>query len=477
MKFFRMMRGLVPILAAVAATTACAQTTTTQFDPNVVKIPTDKQKFHIFLLTGQSNMEGAGYPVLPEYLTGTTQVLELNDKMEWVKNVAPYGRGYGPGESFALHYAKLHPDVTVGVIHAARGGRSMRELSKGGRDNTDRAPNYDNLIKKIKFAQEQGEVKAMLWHQGESDTGNRNYINELNKLVTDVRTDIGIADLPLFVGELGRYVNWTDGFNRMIQDVESKIENCKLISSKGLMHRGDELHISGYSVNTFGCRYLDAYLKMREPETAKKFEPLLAEIEKKMAEYDARWVTVENGDMTMGEDRPLGWEARRWDPIRINPHRDTEVYASAPASLRIENLDPATALPSVQEISTAPGADGIGTWIRDVAGTHVKVSCKVKNEGYSKVTIRIRGENSGFQRCLDLELFDATDAKDWKTFSGEFDIPAQAIRDRIGIMVEGKGKAWLDDVVIEKVKNGKTIPDTKIDVEYEKKMNASFSKL
>lgn len=353
MKFFRMMKGLMPILAA-AATTACAQTTAeSQFDPNVVKIPADKQKFHIFLLTGQSNMEGAGYPVLPQYLTGTTQVIELTDKMEWVKNVAPYGRGYGPGEAFALHYAKLHPDVTVGLIHAARGGRNMRELSKGGRDNTDRAPNYDNLIKKIKFAQEQGEVKAMLWHQGESDTGNRNYINELNKLVTDVRTDIGIADLPLFVGELGRYVNWTDGFNRMIQDVESKIENCKLISSKGLMHRGDELHISGYSVEIFGCRYLDAYLKMREPETAKKFAPLLAEVEKKMAEYDARWITVENGDMTMGEDRPLGWEARRWDPIRINPHRDTEVYASAPASLRIENLDPATALPSVQEISTA----------------------------------------------------------------------------------------------------------------------------
>ncbi|MBR4717663.1 MAG: hypothetical protein IKP09_06355 [Lentisphaeria bacterium] len=477
MKFFRMMKGLMPILAA-AATTACAQTAAeSKFDPNVVKIPADKKEFHIFLLTGQSNMEGAGYPVLPQYLTGTTQVLELNDKMEWVKNVAPYGRGYGPGEAFALHYAKLHPDVTVGLIHAARGGRSMRELSKGGRDNTDRAPNYDNLIKKIKFAQEQGEVKAMLWHQGESDTGNRNYINELNKLVTDVRTDIGIADLPLLVGELGRYVNWTDGFNRMIQDVESKIENCKLISSKGLMHRGDELHISGYSVEIFGCRYLDAYLKMREPETAKKFQPLLAEVEKKMAEYDARWVTVENGDMTMGEDRPLGWEARRWDPIRINPHRDTEVYASAPASLRIENLDPANALPSVQEISTAPGADGIGTWIRDVAGTHVKVSCKVKNEGYSKVTIRIRGENSGFQRCLDLQLFDATDAKEWTSYSGEFDIPAQAIRDRIGIMVEGKGKAWLDDVVIEKVKNGKTIPDTKIDVEYEKKMNESFSKL
>ena len=135
MKFFRMMKGLMPILAA-AATTACAQTAAeSQFDPNVVKIPADKQKFHIFLLTGQSNMEGAGYPVLPEYLTGTTQVLELNDKMEWVKNVAPYGRGYGPGESFALHYAKLHPDVTVGLIHAARGGRSMRELSKGARAN------------------------------------------------------------------------------------------------------------------------------------------------------------------------------------------------------------------------------------------------------------------------------------------------------------------------------------------------------
>ena len=474
MKFFRMMKGLVPVLAAFAATTAC--TAQTKPDYSTLKIPAEKQKFHIFLLTGQSNMEGAGYPVLPEYLKGNNRVLELNDKMEWVKNVAPYGRGYGPGEAFALHYAKLHPDVTVGLIHAARGGRSMRELSKGGRDNTDRAPNYDNLIKKIKFAQEQGEVKAMLWHQGESDTGNRNYVAELNKLVTDVRTDIGVADLPLFVGELGQYVNWTEGFNRMIQDVESKIERCKLISSKGLRDRGDELHFSGYSVERFGCRYLDAYLKMCDPATAKKFEPILADVEKDMAERDARWITVENGDMTMGAERPLGWEARRWDPIRINPHRDTEEYASAPASLRIENLDLATALPSVQEISTAPGADGIGTWIRGVAGTHVKVSCKVKNQGYSKVTIRIRGENSGFQRCLDLQLFDATNATEWTSYSGEFDIPAQAIRDRIGILVEGKGKAWLDDVVIEKVKNGTTIPDTKIDVAYEKKFNDKYSK-
>ena len=203
MKLIRMMKGLVPVLAAFTATTACMQAAEAESD--TIKIPAQKQKFHIFLLTGQSNMEGAGYPVLPEYLKGSNRVLELNDKMEWVKNIAPYGRGYGPGEAFAMHYTKLHPDVTVGLIHAARGGRSMRELSKGGRDNTDRAPNYDNLIKKIKFAQEQGEVKAMLWHQGESDTGNRNYIAELNKLVTDVRTDIGIADLPLFVGELGRY--------------------------------------------------------------------------------------------------------------------------------------------------------------------------------------------------------------------------------------------------------------------------------
>ena len=75
MKFFRMMKGLVPILAAVAATTSCAQTTT--YDYSTLKIPTEKQKFHIVLLTGQSNMEGAGYPVLPEYLTGTTQVLEI----------------------------------------------------------------------------------------------------------------------------------------------------------------------------------------------------------------------------------------------------------------------------------------------------------------------------------------------------------------------------------------------------------------
>ena len=129
MKFFRMMKGLVPVLAAVAATTSCAQTSTPDY--STLKIPAEKQKFHIFLLTGQSNMEGAGYPVHPEYLEGTYQVLELNDNMEWVKNIAPYGRGYGPGESFALHYAKLHPDVTVGLIHAALLGALPQLLGSG----------------------------------------------------------------------------------------------------------------------------------------------------------------------------------------------------------------------------------------------------------------------------------------------------------------------------------------------------------
>ena len=275
MKFFRMMKGLMPILAA-AATTACAQTTAeSQFDPNVVKIPTDKQKFHIFLLTGQSNMEGAGYPVLPEYLTGTTQVIELNDKMEWVKNVAPYGRGYGPGESFALHYAKLHPDVTVGVIHAARGGRSMRELSKGGRDNTDRAPNYDNLIKKIKFAQQQGEVKAMLWHQGETDAKRYGgklsqaefedyYVARFSRMVQTLRKELDIPDLPVFVGEVGAFLpDLQKNLNPALATAVRGLPHCALVPSADLNTcMPDNIHFDTAAQKTLGARYYDAFKRL-----------------------------------------------------------------------------------------------------------------------------------------------------------------------------------------------------------------------
>ena len=125
----------------------------------------EKENFHIFLLMGQSNMEGAGYPVLMEYLKPSPQILMLNDQNEWVPDVAPFGRGMGPGDVFARYYAKLHPEATVGVIHAARGGRGIGELSRGGKDSYDGAPNYDRLIEKAKIAQKQGTIKAALWHQ------------------------------------------------------------------------------------------------------------------------------------------------------------------------------------------------------------------------------------------------------------------------------------------------------------------------
>ena len=104
------------LLLALLATAACA-----------VEPPASKASFHIFLLMGQSNMAGSAYPWLEEYRTPSQRVLIQNPDHTWANAVTPLrGGGMSPGESFARHYAELHPGVTVGLIQCARGGRSSR---------------------------------------------------------------------------------------------------------------------------------------------------------------------------------------------------------------------------------------------------------------------------------------------------------------------------------------------------------------
>lgn len=398
--------------------------------------PERKEDFRVFLLMGQSNMEGAGYPVLPDYLKPQPNVLMLNDQGEWVPDVVPFGRGMGPGDVFARRYAALHPDATIGVIHAARGGRSIRELSKGGRDN-DGTPNYDRLIEKAKAAQKRGKIMGILWHQGETDAGaGEKYLDDLNKLFEDVRSDLGEPDLPAVAGELGRFASWTAGFNRVIAKAPERVRLCALASSEGLSDRGDELHFSGFSVEVLGARYLAAHLALREPELAAEFKDELVEIEREMLGRDAAWNVLENGSMSEGEARPLGWDARGWNPQFIRPASDRNVYASAPASLRVESIG-------------APGEDAVGTWLRNVRGRRIAVKCKMKNDGFERLVLRIRGENAGFRECLNHVLVDATDAKEWTEYSAEFDVPDEAMRDRLEVFAKGRGRAWLDDVSVE----------------------------
>lgn len=393
-------------------------------------IPSDKSKFPIILLMGQSNMEGAGYPVLSEYVAGIPDVFAFSNEMEWKMAKIPLGRGMSPGNVFARYFAKTHPGVKIGYVQTAVGGKSLKELSPGG-------PLYEDTLKRAKAAMKSGTLIAVLWHQGESDMGNANYPEQLKELVTRLRKDLDAEKVPFIVGELGHYNRGVEPFNKILAKVPGLIPDSAVVSAEGLTQRGDELHFSGWSVEIYGTRYLQKYLEMREPGLVVKYRPAFEKLDVEMMKQDGKIVTYVNPSMTEGEERPFGWDAKGYDFGPLPSIRDTKVFASAPASLRVE--------------SDKPVKDFVGTWLRDVKGRKLRVTCKMKNEGFDQCILRVAGTNSGFRAVYDKTVADASKAQDWQEFSAEFTVPQEASRDRLELFVSGKGKAWLDDVSIEKL--------------------------
>lgn len=126
-----------------------------------------KDSFHLFLLMGQSNMAGYG-TVLPEDKKPIEDVYMLRENVEmgrkygWVEARQPiHNRAKSDrfclAGTFAKAYKELYPRVSVGLIPMAWGGAPIMKMSKG-------TPFYDQLLEKMRWAQEQGQLKAVLWH-------------------------------------------------------------------------------------------------------------------------------------------------------------------------------------------------------------------------------------------------------------------------------------------------------------------------
>jgi len=400
------------------------------------KVPSDKSGFHIFVLMGQSNMAGSGEPVLPEYVRLDSRVLIIGDDLKWTASKINFGSALSPGQVFARHYAELHPGITVGLIQGARPARGIKELAKGGKDR-DGTPNYDKLIATVKEAMKVGTIKGILWHQGETDCRDAGYVEKLKSLASDVRTDIGDQDVPFIAGELGRFVTWTSAFNALIPKARTAIPNCSVASSDQLMDLGDKTHFSGFSCEVLGSRYLMEYLTMREPELAAKFKPALDDLTDRMIAKDAAWVTLLNPSMTEGETRPLGWDRESVAAGNLDAIRDPSNFASAPASLRVESVN-------------GPVTGFVSTSLKDVCGRNLKITCKIKNAGFTNCSLNLNGMDGSWKPVLNQNVVEAKDAKDWTTYTTEFFVPANAMNTKLGFAVSGEGKAWLDDLVIEK---------------------------
>jgi len=231
----------------------------------------------IFVLSGQSNMSGRGGVhgshwdhFLPQECQAHPSILRLNSHLHWEQAHVPLHAdidkhkvcGVGPGMIFANTILKQYKDpekARIGLVPCAIGGTAIKEWEKG-------STLYKNMITRTKAALNHGGVlRAILWYQGESDTGSEknanNYKHNLEKLIHDIRFDLQHPDL-LFI-----QVAITVGeppYSELVQKVREaqlgvSIPNVYCADAKGLPHKEDKLHLTTESQVKLGKMLADVY--------------------------------------------------------------------------------------------------------------------------------------------------------------------------------------------------------------------------
>ena len=195
------------------------------------------EKFRVFILMGQSNMQGAGRAneLGPPYTEKHNRIrIWANGRWEYY---VPSHR-FGPGVSFAHQLAEYWPSDNIGIIKVAVGGTGIcgfekdwsferAELTFDGK----KGPLYEDLMNAVEEAKKisQPEFCGFFWKQGAADGTRKElaieYYNRLKQLISDIRSDLGAPELPVFIPS---YMNDKE----LLKAILSKLSEEDLIEAK-----------------------------------------------------------------------------------------------------------------------------------------------------------------------------------------------------------------------------------------------------
>jgi Carbohydrate esterase, sialic acid-specific acetylesterase len=217
----------------------------------------------LFLLIGQSNMAGRG-KVEPQDEATNPRIFMLTKERAWVPARDPVHfdkpvAGVGLCSEFARVLVKADAKITVGLVPCAVGGTSLDQWKPGGKL-------YNEAVARAREAMKKGTLTGILWHQGEADSAHEKvatYGERFAAMIAQLRKDLGEENVPVMVGELGRFRAASTEFNEALPDVVKRVPRCALVSAEGLVANKDQLHFDAPSLRTFGTRYAEAFQKLR----------------------------------------------------------------------------------------------------------------------------------------------------------------------------------------------------------------------
>lgn len=252
-------------------------------------------EYDIYIAAGQSNMDGRGDSAdltgpLASPQAGTlihysnpadpTESGEALITSGWQTlapgfSIPPGTRGggllsgtFGSEVSFAgaISQATSTPNP-IAIIKVSRGGTNLRsDWSPTGFMYTALLAQVDTALLELNNNGDTGTIRGMIWHQGESDTGDAaNYQVNLEELIANVRSEFGNDQLGFVIGELAQ--EKPQSFRDLQSDIAANNAGVGFANSAGLTTT-DGTHFDAASQVVLGERFAQAMAPLvPEPAT------------------------------------------------------------------------------------------------------------------------------------------------------------------------------------------------------------------
>jgi hypothetical protein len=248
--------------------------------------------FHIYLCFGQSNMMGSAKAeamdsVVDERFRVMSPMNCSNSGRQlgqWYTATPPLSEchaGISPADYFGRTLVENLPQqIRVGVINVSVGGCRIELFDKENyAAYVETAPGwmlnwinsfggnpYARMIEMAKLAQQDGVIKGILLHQGESNPNDTLWTRKVKAVYDNLIADLNLnpAEVPLLAGELlsAEFNGKCAGFNQYIAHLPQVMDNAHVVSSQGCAGQPDGLHFSAEGYRLLGKRYGEKMLSL-----------------------------------------------------------------------------------------------------------------------------------------------------------------------------------------------------------------------
>lgn len=270
------------VLLALLAAVSCS--------PRVLPLAEKEGGYDVYLFIGQSNMAGRGDMVAGDE-TPLEGVWMLDSLDRIVPAAAPMNihssirkgrskQAINPSWSCCRKLQQETGRKVLAVVNA-RGGTGLDEwlpdasaivANKGEGDDPYRigmelGPFFEEAVRRARLAMKYGELKAIVWHQGCSDSGSAKaatYMNRLAPMVKALRDSLGVGeDVPFIAGEIYEGHKNAGTINPVLRSIGSYVPNGHCVSSAGCPAKADNTHFTREGQITLGERYADKIIELK----------------------------------------------------------------------------------------------------------------------------------------------------------------------------------------------------------------------